>query len=370
MTRYELSITKDYAPDWTVVDAIRELFQNALDQQIVNKDNPMFWDYDNGVFKVGNAKSKLETKTLLLGSSTKSDDDETIGKFGEGYKIATLVLTRLGKEMRFYNYGARELWTPYFHMSRKYDTEILTFHVNKKFPWTTIPDNDLTIEIKGITGEEMKDIIDSNLHMQEYESIDTSYGQILLDEKHRGMMFVNGLYISTVQDFKYGYNFKPSKVRLDRDRKLIEAFDLKWTTSQMWSYSKNGLAIKIAPSLIAEGAPDVSYIVDVGSNPENEVKKAVVQNFVSQYGSRAVPVHNQQEADLVPLTHKPIIVSENIARIVKASDVYVEPKKVYVPTFLDKVELWLNTHGGNIKREARRELNNIIKEEKDNEKSI
>lgn len=366
MPKYELSITKDYAPDWTVVDSIRELFQNALDQQIVRTDNPMFWSYENGVFKVGNAKSVLATKSLLLGASTKSDDDETIGKFGEGYKIATLVLTRLGKKVKFYNYGARELWSADFNYSKKYGTELLMFNVDKKFPWTSIPDNDLTIEVEGITEDEMQNIIESNLHMQEYKKISATHGEVLLDEKHRGKMFVNGLYISEVQKFHYGYNFKPSRVKLDRDRKLIEEFDLKWTTSQLWSSSKDEEMVKLASELVLKSAPDVSYIVSASYSSVNDVSRTVANEFVEEYGALAVPVSTQQEADSVPKTHKPIIVSENVASMVRSSYVYKEPEPVYIPTFLDKVELWLITHGSNIKRDARRELSNLIHEEKEN----
>lgn len=46
MNRFELSLHPDYVPDWTMVDGIREILQNALDQQIVNPRNAMTVDYD------------------------------------------------------------------------------------------------------------------------------------------------------------------------------------------------------------------------------------------------------------------------------------------------------------------------------------
>lgn len=364
MTKYELSITKDYAPDWTVVDSIREFFQNALDQQTVNGDNPMFYEYKDGVFKIGNAKSKLETKSLLLGASSKVGNSETIGQFGEGYKIASLVLSRLGKEVKIYNYGARELWTASIGYSKRYDADLLIFKVDKKYPWATIPDNDLTIEITGITEEEMEDIINSNLHMQNYECAETPKGEILLDDKHRGMMFVNGLHITDTRNFNYGYNFKPSMIKLDRDRKLIKEFDLEWTTSEIWANAKSDELKKLASELIKKGAPDVNYINSRVGHSMNDISKEVLNDFKNTYGENAVPVSTQDEIELIPSNYKPVIVNPVIKQVINNSSYYVAPKPVYIPTLLDKVELWLITHGDNIKRDARRELSNIIENEK------
>src|SRR5699024_3102626 len=115
MARYELSLTPDYVPDWGIVEAFRELFQNAVDQSS-SEGNEMFWNYNSldKVFTLGNKSSVLTTTSLLLGSSTKTEDESLIGKYGEGYKIALLVLTRLNKNVTIYNYGAREVWRPKF----------------------------------------------------------------------------------------------------------------------------------------------------------------------------------------------------------------------------------------------------------------
>ena len=111
MRKIELSLASDYVPSWTIVDAIRELFQNALDQEVQSPGNKATWSYENGTFKISNKQSTLTTKTLLLGTSSKSEDTRTIGQFGEGYKIATLVLLRNNKQVTIYNYGLREVWT-------------------------------------------------------------------------------------------------------------------------------------------------------------------------------------------------------------------------------------------------------------------
>ena len=45
-------------------------------------------------------------------------------------------------------------------------------------------------------------------------------------------MYVEGLYIQTDDNFKYGYNFNSDVVELDRDRKAINYYDLRALTAQ------------------------------------------------------------------------------------------------------------------------------------------
>ena len=93
MKKLELTIASNYVPTWTVVDAVRELFQNALDQ------GDYTWHFAAGTLTLTNCNTSLSTSSLLLGTSTKAGDLATVGQFGEGYKIATLVLLRSGKQV-------------------------------------------------------------------------------------------------------------------------------------------------------------------------------------------------------------------------------------------------------------------------------
>ena len=237
MQKYELSLSTNYAQDWTVVDGVREIFQNALDQETMSPDNKMFHDYDKHTqtLLVGNAQSILETGTLLLGASTKSEDNSTIGKFGEGYKIGILVLLRAGKNVIIYNYGKREVWMPRLVKSRRYNAEVLTFFVDKRHLWDVVPNNNLTVEILGITPDEYESIKDSNLHLQGIDPttvVETSLGKVLLSStKYAGKIFVNGLFICMHEPYKYGYDFKPEHITLDRDRKFVSDFALQWLSS-------------------------------------------------------------------------------------------------------------------------------------------
>jgi len=338
MSKIELSLASDYVPSWTIVDAIRELFQNALDQEAQFPDNKASWSYEDGVFKISNKKSVLTTRTLLLGCSTKASDDRTIGQFGEGYKVATLVLLRNNKAVTMYNYGAREVWRPRFVKSRRFGADILTFFTDKEYVWNKVPNDDLTIEVAGITQEEWDEqIVPSNLWLQKNYGIEdcTEYGDII---DQPGMVYVNGLYVCKYEPYEYGYNFKPGQLKLDRDRKLASDFDLRWLASKMWFGNPRAIG------LVEAGIADVSYISSMlwssGGTAAQIVSDAYNQ-FRLVHGPRAVPVTTQAEADKVPHGYKAVIVSENYRSLIRSSSDYEEPQSD-TPSPLERLRIWFD----------------------------
>lgn len=323
MTKIELTISPDYVPTWTIVDAIRELFQNAIDQQKQNPDNVFSWEYDHKLetLYIKNKASRLTASSLLLGHTTKAADVATIGQFGEGYKIATLVLLRNDKKITFYNYGAREIWRPRFVDSRRFKSRILTFFIEKPKLWELIPSHDLVIEITGITEDEWHNqIVPSNLHLREDVKIieTTQYGDIL---DTPGKVFVSGLYVCDYEPYQYGYNFKPESIRLDRDRKMVSDFDLRWMASRMWSVTKSDLV----PEMIAENKADVMYLKDVYNNT-TYWRDVAAEKFKSAYGPEAIPVTNQEELDAVPQGYRGIMVNQSYGSLIKSSSRFSMPR--------------------------------------------
>lgn len=337
MSKIELSLASDYVPSWTIVDAIRELFQNALDQEAQFPDNKASWSYEDGVFKISNRTSSLSTRTLLLGCTTKDGDERTIGQFGEGYKVATLVLLRNNKQVTIYNYGAREVWRPRFVKSRRFGADILTFFTDKEYTWKTPPNDGLTIEVTGITQEEWDEqIIPSNLWLQKKYGIEdiSEYGEII---DQPGMVYVNGLYACKYEPYKYGYNFKPGNLKLDRDRKLVSDFDLRWLASKMWLTNPRAI------ELVEEGAADVSYVSSMLWDTNQSLISEAYSRFRLVHGPRAVPVSTQAEADKVPHGFKAAIVSENYKSLIRSSSDYEEPTSD-APSPLQKLRNWFDTY--------------------------
>lgn len=372
-SKFELSLSTDYVKDWTVQDALRELIQNALDQETVIPDNKASINWDGlSTLTISNKSSVLKRSSLLLGSTTKSDDSNTIGCFGEGYKLAMLVLLRNGHDVTILNYGAKEIWKPRFVKSRRYGTTVLTVFVESMAIWSKVPDDNLSIIVDGVDSKVYDELKQRTLVLQDdYDYITTDIGRILTSPQHRGKVFVNGLYITTVDTLKYGYDFKPSEIKIGRDRNLVNTFDIQWATSQMWLISKSPLCQR----LIASNAADVSYLHhhmnSFGSDKEdeatlaNQVYATIVEDE-SDGESIVIPVESSYEYEEVKATYpeaKPVFVSKMVYSVVSNSSVLEKAKERAVVAELtpkQKFNNWKSKYARHLGNKALRELNEIF----------
>ena len=298
--KFELTLTKSYASAWGVQEALREIVQNGIDQEKQVEGNTMEINYDgSNVLSISNKSSILSKKSLLLGYTSKADDENTIGQFGEGLKIALLVLNRLGKNVTIYNYGSKEVWTSKFVKSRRYEgEEVLTIYVETEAIWKKVPNANLTIEVEGINTDDYAELINRTLLLQEDlgETLySEEYGTILLDEKQKGRVYVNGLYINSIEELTYGYNIKPSKLRIGRDRDLVSDFDIISTTSLMWREHN----IDLLQELIKSGCKDVTYLHSYLGYFDGQIKESTYESFTKEHGENAIPVSSQSEYELM-----------------------------------------------------------------------
>lgn len=265
-SKYELTISTKYVPDWTYVEAVRELLQNAIDNEAVDENNKYESVYkeDEETLSISNKSSKLTLDTLLLGVSTKRNDDRTIGQHGEGYKIAFMVLAREGKKVTVYNYGANEVWNVKLVKSKRYNgEEIVQVEVDKNPIWKKAPNNNLTIFIDSISNSDYENIQKDCLMLRdEYpESYKSEVGNILTDEDEVGNIFVRGLYVFKDPLLKYGYDIQVP-VKLDRDRNNISNYDCRSLEAKMWLFAASenkDVADKLAKMSLDE-VYDVDYI--------------------------------------------------------------------------------------------------------------
>lgn len=322
--KYELTLVKNYASNWDLQDALREIIQNAIDQEQQVEDNKMEISYNEATEElfVSNKKSVLNKKMLLLGYTSKKNDSETIGQFGEGLKLALLILNRLGKEVIIYNYGAKEVWTSKFVKTRRYEgEELLTIFVDTGALFSHFPDNDLTIKIAGISKQDYLDLQARTLLLQEDlgECIYSDYGRILLNPKYQGEIFVNGLYVSNVYNMKYGYDIKPQYLKIGRDRNLLNEFDICSVTTNMWKIS-NRPEIK---DLVHEDKKDIS---NLRYYAEKNISEDIFHLFEEEHGFK-IPVCSKNEYDYMSELYGAeniFITNELECKVISKSSTYQE----------------------------------------------
>ena len=272
MKKYELSLSRNYVSSWGVDEAIRELLQNAKDSSGQEKINI---DKNNGTIYIENKNTSIPSSTLLLGNTSKKDDLDKIGQFGEGYKLAILVLLREGKDVSIRN-GNKE-WTPCFEYSDTFDCEVLC--INE----IDCNGNDLIFEISGFEESELNELENEFLGIngQTYNSITTGYGEILTDPQFKGRIFVEGLPVYEDENFSYGYNFEAKYVTLDRDRKSINIYELKKLTALSVACCTDNFAF--VDEVIESKGKDGEYIKDRNIQLDHNFKVRYAEHLMERF---------------------------------------------------------------------------------------
>ncbi len=321
----ELSLSSKYVKHWTVDDALRELYQNAIDRaedwpaEMITRVN--FNSGKDTTLVIGNEDTTLDINTLLLGETNKTDNLNMIGKFGEGYKLAFLVLCREGYTVTV-DTGS-ELWTPYIEQSDNFDAEVLKIEIETDRAYNT----GTRFIISGIEEEVYNNYEAKNLHLTPgYPCIKTSNCEVLTSPEHLGKIFVGGLYVC---DYKgtvmHGYNFKPGIFELGRDRQVIAGFNLAWEASK---------------ALVEASINDIEMtnsILDNIDNKETEYLRSFVDSdnilvnaawdrFIAEYKDH-VPVSSDSEAKRLRKEYigiKTVVVNDRIFELLEHATGYKE----------------------------------------------
>lgn len=349
---YPLPLSRSYVRSWGVAEAIRELIQNGI-------DSPADFEYallDDGLV-LRSRGVVLDPATLVLGVTSKADDEDKIGSFGEGYKIALLVLAREGRDVEVIN-GA-VTWTPEFRVSDAFGAEMLHIVERPRDVAAGEAWPDLEFRIFGLDSAELQAVQDSCLLMQPPvdDAIETEYGRIL--ESQPGRLYVGSLFICETE-LQFGYDVKPAHITLERDRKTVDGWDLKQLTSAMWMAS--GDPDRVA-ELIESESPDVSYLQYGGVT--DTVAEACYRRF-SEHNPGAVPVQSQTEYDRVVNRfagqQRPVFVGGIYHSVITRSPSYQRHllPAITPQTPLELLQEFANTHRTRMQRRPRKALMDLM----------
>ena len=341
----ELPLSRDYVRHWGVREAVKELIQNAIDSE-----SPFEYSFYGDTLTITSRESSLESRTLILGATSKADKADKIGSFGEGYKIALLVLTREGLPVYVRN-GYYD-WIPSFRYSENYGDEVLCI---AEAPAERVGQG-LEFVIGGLSHQQASDIRDSCLLMQDEmdDAIECSRGRIL--PSRPGKLYVGGLFVCDTK-LAYGYDMKPEYLALERDRMTVSDFDVKWQAKDMWFSTKRWDEIA---ELMERQVPDLEY-AEHGC-PEL-VKEACFRQFQKNNpGAIAVSSQKEMEEAVARGMTKTVYVGGSYRAAITSSKGYTEGigHRVRVRTPKELLEEWAEKHQRIMSHPLRLEFKKVI----------
>lgn len=290
--KYVLPIKSSYVSRWGIWECLRELIQNAVDEEDEN-GNMMNITHEAGWLHIANEGADLDVQALLIGQSSKSGKRELRGEHGEGLDLALLAGVRDDYDIRVET--KTETWTPKLEYVAQYKNAhclvVSTRKLRKERSGVRVS---VRIDRKTWTQYKRRFLfLDPPKNMVEARD-----GALIFDDDRKGEIYVKGIYVMKAHE-TFGHGFNLTDVRLDRDRQMIESFDLQWA---MASIIRTALARKpkeYAPrvlSMLSENSDEVEYLgshLDKGS----EGSVALAAAFCAEHGEDAIPVSSMAESE-------------------------------------------------------------------------
>lgn len=367
----ELSISKNYVCNWGLWEAIREILQNAQDADKEGYALSVDTEDNGSTLIIKNDGPRvLDISSLVLGNSVKSEG--SIGKYGEGYKLALVVLLRLGYDVIIYNGDCK--WTPYFEYSDTYKIEVLKIKVSP----SNLENDGIKYVIGGLSSSDLSMLKDNSLVIAKQLGVDlgrtisSDYGDVLLADMYSGKFYVEGLYIQDDDSFEYGYSFNSDVVDLDRDRRAINYYDLlNLTTDTLLSQTDD---FEIVEYCLVENKKDTTQLDNFYHQASEEFAKGYAKHFMEQHNIDEDTFVGTEKEVMLSGAPKTFVTDSVQASIVNQgldkSDSYQYVKQLakkkddatvawtyYNQHPLKKMHQWLVT---NCKRLSSKQINNFI----------
>lgn len=191
---------------WSVVQAIREVIANALDEHMITKTAvPRISQDSSGIWHIRDYGRGLRYEHLVQNESDEklSGCNPTAGKFGVGLKdaLATFDRHQIGVQIRS-AHGEMTLRKAF-----KYEfADVVTLHVEVKPPLKpTMVGTDVLLS--GISEQEIQEAKDYFLFYRGDKVLEsTRYGDVLQRSGKHGRIYVHGICVAEEENFLFSYN--------------------------------------------------------------------------------------------------------------------------------------------------------------------
>jgi hypothetical protein len=204
MTVLEYPLSPKYIPNWTIGEALRELIANAFD---IDAAPDIRWE--NGAAIITDNGPGILRSFWVIGEGNHGE----IGQFGEGLKMAMLVLARDGRSASVTTAGYSV--TPGLSYSETYGSKVLTLTSEPN-----VRDRGTVVRVV-CTKAEFKSAHDRFLKLRPRRMAHKELGML----KDGGQLYINGVYASKLPAF-WGYNIT-DKTMANRDRTVLDMGGVK-----------------------------------------------------------------------------------------------------------------------------------------------
>ena len=292
--KLQTGISPKYVKGWDIPKAIREVIQNYLDsRKEFECDGYINQDQETGLVTVKDYGPGLELRHMALGISEKSGD--AIGKYGEGLKLALLVMAREGRYIEVKANG--KIIRPEIEKSEGYGTEVLVLKVEDMEPCHAALHIGTTIRFE-CTREELES---GKQYFEAYLTAKSGFrwmeqGKISLPA---GYIYINGARVGNIENALFSYHLNESETGDigNRDREVIDQDQLKSHVRHVLAHISS---LAVMKELIAAAIDNPSaWEIETGINhyciPHNS--KRVWKRAANEVLGADVVLGGNEEAD-------------------------------------------------------------------------
>lgn len=289
MSKIQYMITEEYVRDWQVQHALREIIANGVDAEVaLNAPLNVIHNPRTKVLVVRNDRTRLDVKALYFGGTTKAGNTTMVGQYGEGLKLALLVLARNNIPVKIHNDD--EDWSAKIEADAN-GVRVLTIYTRK----ASQPTGSVEVEIGGIDFDLWDDVRSMFLRLLPPQtSVKTAHGTILFDADRVGKYYARGVFISRQTNAAFGYDF--TDLNVGRDRLSFSSEQADGGIHRMWSEAVSRAEDVVAPLFEALKA-DAQDLTGFSWMINDALSEKLVAYFKSVYGDDAYPVQATSECE-------------------------------------------------------------------------
>jgi len=265
-----------YAKNWSHWEVIREIISNAIDE--ANMD---FKVYKAGMDLIIEDGGKgIDVISLIMGESHKDNINKAIGQFGEGLKLAMLVLTRENKLCEIFS---RKLYVRNAFSELK-GIKLLKFEYYES-------DTELFEGTKIIIHDWQDELFTDRFLATSGDNIticdENKFGKILQENK----LFNKGVFLTDLPNNAFGYDLNIEGV--NRDRNVIDDWTLQYSIGDIWGHCENQEGWQCFFDAVKDGKKER----DIRFNSISDTAKLAMElGFDSSFGKNTVIKTNEDMA--------------------------------------------------------------------------